>query len=243
MWKCPPSSVLVPVDFGDASARALQVAGAMARGLAAPLRVLHAETIEAPPYFTAEQFAVIDRTRRAARDQAAEFLRDFARRHGVEPSEAAIVEGSPTSIIVEAARGADLVVMGTHGRRGPSRWWMGSVAERVVQESPSPVLVVRSDLGGVEPDGVFARPLVVAPAGGEEAAARVATGLAEAFGGRVSDPAVTCDLDLADAHRATVMVVSKAMSPGGVFAHPVEQWLRSCTLPMLFVPSVAGALV
>jgi nucleotide-binding universal stress UspA family protein len=43
-----------------------------------------------------------------------------------------------------AARACDLVVMGTHGRRGASRWVMGSDAEIVARHSPVPVLLVRS---------------------------------------------------------------------------------------------------
>jgi len=56
------------------------------------------------------------------------------------------VEGLPADEILRAARRAraDLVVMGTHGRRGVSRLFMGSVAERVVRESRVPVLTVRA---------------------------------------------------------------------------------------------------
>lgn len=239
MWKCPPSAILVAVDFGDASSRALQVAGVLSDRLGARLRVLHNETIETPPYFTHEQLATIERERKAARDKAEQFVRDYATRLGVDPSEVTISEGSPTASIVEAARGADLVVMGTHGRRGPTRWWMGSVAERVVHESATPVLVVRADVGGVAPRRVFERPLVVSPLGRDDEAARVANGLAKAFGGSVSEKVVACQADLADEQHATLMVVSKAAASNGLIVdRPVEQWLRSCTLPMLFVPSL-----
>jgi nucleotide-binding universal stress UspA family protein len=56
-----------------------------------------------------------------------------------------IVEGVPVDRIVRAARArhADLLVMGTHGRTGVSRFFLGSVAARVVATSPSPVLTVR----------------------------------------------------------------------------------------------------
>jgi nucleotide-binding universal stress UspA family protein len=43
-----------------------------------------------------------------------------------------------------ALKNADLIVMGTHGRSGLNRWMLGSVAERVLRESPVPVLTVRS---------------------------------------------------------------------------------------------------
>jgi nucleotide-binding universal stress UspA family protein len=53
--------------------------------------------------------------------------------------------GRPGKVIVEAAtdRGADLIVMGTHGRSGFDRLIMGSVTERVLRSAPCPVVVVR----------------------------------------------------------------------------------------------------
>jgi len=56
-----------------------------------------------------------------------------------------IVEGVPTERIVRAARArhADLIVMGTHGRTGFSRFLLGSVASRVIATLPCPVLTVR----------------------------------------------------------------------------------------------------
>jgi hypothetical protein len=50
-----PCSILVAVDFGEASARAVAVGGALAAHCGATLRLLHAEPFEAPPYFTPEQ--------------------------------------------------------------------------------------------------------------------------------------------------------------------------------------------
>jgi nucleotide-binding universal stress UspA family protein len=58
---------------------------------------------------------------------------------------ATALEGLPAETLVERARAAhhDLVVMTTHGRSGPSRLWLGSVADRVVRQSPAPVLLIR----------------------------------------------------------------------------------------------------
>jgi nucleotide-binding universal stress UspA family protein len=55
------------------------------------------------------------------------------------------VSGSPASAIVQYARsiGANVIIVGTHGRDGVSRLLMGSVAEHVVRHAPCPVLVVR----------------------------------------------------------------------------------------------------
>jgi len=54
-----------------------------------------------------------------------------------------VVEGDPGAVIARRARRADLVVMGTHARRGVGRFLLGSVSEAVVRDSPAPALVVR----------------------------------------------------------------------------------------------------
>jgi nucleotide-binding universal stress UspA family protein len=60
--------------------------------------------------------------------------------------ETVVVEGEPASALVAAAASAqaDLLVIGSHGRRGLRRFFLGSVAENVVRHSPTPVLVVRT---------------------------------------------------------------------------------------------------
>jgi nucleotide-binding universal stress UspA family protein len=73
------------------------------------------------------------------------------RRRGAVQFGAPIIEAAdPRDLILAAAArvDADLIVMGTHGRRGLSRFVLGSVAEDVVRRSPCPVLAVRS---GQEP--------------------------------------------------------------------------------------------
>ena len=61
-------------------------------------------------------------------------------------AESLVVEGTPADALLEVAaeRGADLIAIGTHGRRGLRRLLVGSVAESVVRRSPVPVVVVRS---------------------------------------------------------------------------------------------------
>ena len=57
-----------------------------------------------------------------------------------------MITGRPAQAIVEHATtdGFDLIVMGTHGRTGLSHVVMGSIAERVVQKAPCPVLTVKT---------------------------------------------------------------------------------------------------
>jgi nucleotide-binding universal stress UspA family protein len=81
--------------------------------------------------------------RRSARQRLAAAVAR-ARRTGI-PASAILVEGLPTDEILRAARHqrADLIVLGTHGRTGLRRAFMGSVAERVVSQACCPVLMVR----------------------------------------------------------------------------------------------------
>lgn len=71
-------------------------------------------------------------------------LSDEIRKEGL-PVETIFKEGVPSIEIIRTARevAADLIVMGTHGRRGFPHILMGSVAERVVREAPCPVFIVR----------------------------------------------------------------------------------------------------
>lgn len=81
---------------------------------------------------------------REARQIAAQGIVDRGRRDGV-PVRMLIWEGDPAESIVEAAiaEDVDLIVVGSHQRRGVDRLVMGSVSEQVVRTSPVPVVVAR----------------------------------------------------------------------------------------------------
>ncbi len=239
MWTSPPSRILVPVDFSDGSGRAIEVAADLATRVGATLHLLHAEVLEVPAYFTREQLQALERERAMARSRADEFLGNFARAHGATRFAADIVDGLPTPTILEAAGTADLVVMGTHGRRGPARWWLGSVAERVIHESPSPVLVVRAGSGAPAAE-VFRHPMLLSGTS-DDRLAEIAAQLARAVGGEMVAKAAACAADLAAERHASLIVVSTAGRHGTLLSHPAEQWIRSCTLPMLFVPAQGAA--
>lgn len=140
--------ILLPTDFSRASAPALRRAVALARACRAPLVLLHVMTPPSP--FISEDTLpsnyadLLILARRSAKRRLAAVL-GRVRRTGVR-AKAILAEGLPAGEILRAARRAraDLIVMGTHGRTGVSRVFMGSVAERVVRESRCPVLTVRA---------------------------------------------------------------------------------------------------
>jgi nucleotide-binding universal stress UspA family protein len=82
---------------------------------------------------------------RAIREGAAGVIVERARQLAV-PMRCLIWQGDPGEAIVEAAiaESVDLIVVGSHGRTGMDRLFMGSVSERIVRTSPLPVLVARS---------------------------------------------------------------------------------------------------
>ncbi len=239
MWNYPPAHILVPVDFGAASARALGVAAALADRVGARLTALHAELIDAPPYFTSEQITRLERERAAARSAAERYLAAFVREAAGVEATVRVRQETPGEAILEASREADLVVMGTHGRRGPRRWWLGSVAEQVVLASPVPVLVVREAPAAVPPALLFSRVTVAAPArvGVTSPAERYAEGLATLFGGQVTELGGTDVAAGARASGGTLLVVPRTHRPDDAWLRDIaERLLRGCAMPMLFVP-------
>lgn len=136
--------ILVAHDFSDTAERALAAALAIAGPLRARVTLLHA--YEVPTYvFPESVVATADLVGqiRGAAEEALANVADRARRSGL-PVDTVVRQGAAWSEIDAAAKAlnCDLVVMGTHGRRGLSRALLGSVAEKVVRTAHCPVLTV-----------------------------------------------------------------------------------------------------
>jgi nucleotide-binding universal stress UspA family protein len=235
-----PRSVLVPVDFGDASARAVAVAGLIVeRCGAATLRLLHAEAVDAPAYFTAEQLERLERQRHELRQQAEQFLSRFGRAHTHRPFSTVLSDRPPVDAILHESTSADLVVMGTHGRHGPKRWWLGSVAERVLRGVERPLSIVRGD-ASQPAASTFDRVVVhaSAPLRGELALEYART-LTSCFGGEVIDARYGLIEPALERARATLLVVAAPQSrSSGWLSNDGEPLVRHCTIPILFVPEI-----
>jgi nucleotide-binding universal stress UspA family protein len=236
MWSYPPRTILAAVDFGEAAASAVRVAGELARKFNAQLTAVHAESFEAPPYFTREQITAIEKQRQAARKEAERYVQRFSEPLARCPVTPLVSDITPAEGILDASLGRDLIVMGTHGRRGPARWWAGSVAERIVREADVPVLVVRG--GGLDTHAVFERiSVMVGTATFAGAARRYATGLAEAFGGTVTQEDEAA-IRPAALQNASLVVLSQPIAKWvQLFTGPTERALRECHRPLLFVPT------
>ena len=145
--------ILVPLDGSAPSKAALTEATRLARACGARLRVMHVldELSCTNGFETAETYCaeVLPRMRQFG-ESLLEAGRAEAQAAGV-PADTALREGfggSASALIVDMAAswGADLIVVGTHGRRGWNRLVMGSDAEAILRTSPVPVLLVKAPI-------------------------------------------------------------------------------------------------
>jgi nucleotide-binding universal stress UspA family protein len=140
----PYRHVLVATDFGPAAEAALDHALGIAKSFGAKITLLHCTWL--PPYYYSAYAEGLAWPTAELEGKAKDALeREVAKARTRHPNiESMLVAGDAWKEICKAAkeRGADLVVVGTHGRRGLPRMVLGSVAERVVRTSDVPVLTV-----------------------------------------------------------------------------------------------------
>jgi nucleotide-binding universal stress UspA family protein len=139
--------VLFPTDFSEAGRHALELATSLARDGGGSLVIAH---VEEPPmaYGGGELYYVPETDREELKKRLA----------AVVPADRAVscvhklLMGDPAEAIIQLAESenADLIVMGTHGRRGLTRLLMGSVAEAVVRRAKCPVLTVKQPAKAAE---------------------------------------------------------------------------------------------
>lgn len=149
--------ILVPTDFSSRSDSALEYAAALARSGQADLLIVH---VKERPEIVAETGMAgypVDVDDAEAR----RLLADVKPPGGPVGYSQHLLHGYPADEILKLAEseGVDLIVLGTHGRKGLSRLLLGSVAEAVVRRANCPVLSVK------QPDHVAALESAVDPAG------------------------------------------------------------------------------
>lgn len=148
--------ILMATDLSEASRPAFDAALGLARRLGADLHVLH---VTEPPYesrrwfvsFAGHEAEFFEGIARREDEAARKLLDDIVRKANAdggssEPVHVLVRRGVPADIIVGTAKDleVDLIVVGTHGRRGIQHALLGSIAERVVRTASCPVLSVRA---------------------------------------------------------------------------------------------------
>ena len=134
-------SVLVPIDFSEWSYEAIAPAREYVADESA-LKLIHVLT-PLHPADPAAMWNTLDNEQR--KQKVKSFLGAKLDEMGYQEIQIEVAIGDPSTQIVDYAKEleADLIVMPSHGRKGVSRFLLGSVAERVVRLSPCPVLVLK----------------------------------------------------------------------------------------------------
>ncbi|HKJ05564.1 MAG TPA: universal stress protein [Geopsychrobacteraceae bacterium] len=142
-------SILVAIDFSDSSDNAFQAALMMARQFSARLLILHVinEPVDLRGFYVPH--ISFDKLEEEIEEGAKKLMETFCRQHiqDFDNFVTFISPGIPYEAIISKAtdEGADLIVIGTHGRTGLDHVLFGSNAEKVVRKSHLPVLTVRLD--------------------------------------------------------------------------------------------------
>jgi nucleotide-binding universal stress UspA family protein len=138
--------ILVTTDFSDTSARACPLALMLAEAMGCEIVLVHVEDDRFPPLVVEYMAVGLEDIRNRQVEHSRKQLAEFAERNF--PGRAVrqeVVLGVPHAEIVRLAQeqGIDLIVMATHGRGFISHAIMGSTTERVLRQTPCPVLVAR----------------------------------------------------------------------------------------------------
>ena len=217
--------ILAAIDFNDLATAALAVAGDLAQRTGAELTVLYADTFDPPAEFTQVELPSVARALAAERKNAEQELVQYAKAH--VPANvtwhAVVAEGLPgDAILAQSQRlGADLIVLGTHGRGAIQRLLVGSVAAAVIARSPVPVLTVRESA-----PASASRTLLATPA-----AAAYATEVGSDLGMSVTAAAEGDDL----AGRAAAEGFGMIVADGAA----ARNAMRTARVPVITIPSEA----
>jgi nucleotide-binding universal stress UspA family protein len=152
--------IVCPVDFSESSVSALAHAAALAQWYNAQLTVLHVVPTFEPMQVRGDLGDPIQIVTPMPREQVLEEMSRTLNLSVVSPRATPVAEqGDPRSTIIDQAisKKADLIVMGTHGRRGFKRLLLGSVTEAVLREAPCPVLTVPPHAPAVSEAATFKR--------------------------------------------------------------------------------------
>ena len=137
--------ILCPVDFFPASEAAVKYAAALALNYEAELYLLHVVATIVPTSFEvaippADITQLVEEGSRRELKKLEAAVRDTGVQVHAELRSGDVFDEIKRTIEIEQP---DLIVMGTHGRRGVERWFMGSTTEKLLRHSPVPLVTIR----------------------------------------------------------------------------------------------------
>jgi nucleotide-binding universal stress UspA family protein len=137
--------ILIPTDGSDCSLRAAALGISLAKFLSAEIFTIYAvDTIILKELRKGSEEKEIEKELEEKGERYLNYVVELAEKESLK-AEAILAKGEPYDQIVYNAktRKADMIVMGSYGRRGTRRILIGSVTERVIEYAPCPVLVVK----------------------------------------------------------------------------------------------------
>lgn len=158
--------ILFPTDFSESSRQALPFAVALAETHDAELHLLHASVLHASdPANPSHHFPEMESLTSELEERADARMKEIVSEHAPEPlavvrEQRRGISAPPVILEYVEEQDIDLVVMGTHGRRGLRHLMLGSVTEEVVRRAPCPVLTAREQ---EEPAAVAGFETILAP--------------------------------------------------------------------------------
>lgn len=139
--------MLIPLDGSKTSEKVLPLARILAKTLKLPIELLAVVDIAAATaHIAADKARYLDAIITEAERTSLGYLKEIAATFADARVTCRVERGRAAEVIIEraAAEKGTLIAMATHGRSGINRWMMGSVAEKVLRGSPTPLFLVRS---------------------------------------------------------------------------------------------------
>lgn len=137
--------IMIATDGSDYSIRAAELGISLSKLLKAEITIIYViDTVVLDQISKVGESDDIENELKRDGERYLKYIRSLAEKEDLKPN-TMLLKGRPFEQIVHLAKSMsmDLIVMGTYGRRGADRILMGSVAERVIEYAPCPVLVVR----------------------------------------------------------------------------------------------------
>ncbi len=140
--------ILVPTDMSEFARLAVRYAVLFQERLGSALTLMYADEFYFPVDLLELPMGYYLENAPETKKKLTEQLRDYTRANAPNGGDALIVQDAPARAIVGTAKDmkADLIIMGTHGRRGWRRALLGSVTESVLRDTDTPVLTVTPSL-------------------------------------------------------------------------------------------------